>query len=341
MPARAGEPVTLLTADLQADTQASLLVCFETPLPRMDRSAPTLALWDPASEELLFKRRLENLSVRRSGREYCATIGRGEIAEDATYALVLVRETDELATQWPPMRAVLTAWPNPSPAARGLLGSLLVAVALGVLVSKPRFTPLQPRGAPRMLAMLAGLAAYALAYALSGLLGGDARGLAARGGLLLGVATALGLRAYRREVPARARLAWMAVPVVALAPMLVSTLLHALRPPQVAPPVMAILEHPSTRLLAATIALLAPVAEELLFRAFVQGALARRFGNAAAVIGATTLFTLFHLSQVGTEAAAWVPIAVLGLGLGVLRARSGSTRPAMIAHLLHNASLTL
>lgn len=78
----------------------------------------------------------------------------------------------------------------------------------------------------------------------------------------------------------------------------------------------------------------APLLEELVFRGYVQTALAARFGAAVGIGAAATLFGLFHLSD-----PAVVPIlAVIGGLLGWVRHRSGSVWPAMVGHLVNNVA---
>ena len=77
--------------------------------------------------------------------------------------------------------------------------------------------------------------------------------------------------------------------------------------------------------------LVAPVAEELLFRGAIFGALARAGGVGLPVVGSAALFGLVHLTP-GHAAAAFVS----GLGLGWLRAVTGSLWPGVVAHALNN-----
>ena len=77
---------------------------------------------------------------------------------------------------------------------------------------------------------------------------------------------------------------------------------------------------------------LAPVCEELLFRGLAQGVLAGRMGAARGLLLTGGLFGLMHLG----DPAAVVPLIGLGLGLGLLRAASGSLWPPLIAHTLNN-----
>jgi len=78
-------------------------------------------------------------------------------------------------------------------------------------------------------------------------------------------------------------------------------------------------------------AVLPGICEELLFRGAIFGVLQRK-GNGKAIIISAALFAGYHLNP-------WnlLPIFALGLLLGVLRARTGSILPGMIAHISVNA----
>lgn len=88
------------------------------------------------------------------------------------------------------------------------------------------------------------------------------------------------------------------------------------------------------------IALAPAVCEELLFRGVVLPALARPLGAAAAVLVSALLFGAIHLdATAGTLSLYRVPFAVaVGIGLGALRLRAGSTTAAVVAHALLNAA---
>ncbi len=78
----------------------------------------------------------------------------------------------------------------------------------------------------------------------------------------------------------------------------------------------------------------APVLEELVFRGYLQTAIAARLGPAVGIGVAAALFGLFHLSD-----PAVVPVlAVVGALLGWVRHRSGSVYPAMAGHLVNNVA---
>lgn len=80
----------------------------------------------------------------------------------------------------------------------------------------------------------------------------------------------------------------------------------------------------------------APLGEEIIFRGFLfRGVAESRAGVAAAVVLASLLWTALHI-QYGPYELSW--IFVLGLVLGWVRHRSGSTTLCVVLHLLFNAS---
>lgn len=79
------------------------------------------------------------------------------------------------------------------------------------------------------------------------------------------------------------------------------------------------------------VALAPAVAEELLFRGLLQGALRPRLGGAGAVAGSALLFGAAHLDPAHALGA-----AVLGLYLGALRELTGSIRAGLVCHAVNN-----
>jgi membrane protease YdiL (CAAX protease family) len=79
------------------------------------------------------------------------------------------------------------------------------------------------------------------------------------------------------------------------------------------------------------IVLLAPVAEELLLRGVVFGALRNRFGPSLAIVLSAALFSVLHVAW-----AVMPIIFMLGLVFGWLRQRSGSVWPSVLLHGLNN-----
>ncbi len=78
--------------------------------------------------------------------------------------------------------------------------------------------------------------------------------------------------------------------------------------------------------------LIVPFLEELLFRGFLQAALAARVGAAPAVVITALVFGSLH------GAAAAGPVFALALLLGWLQVRTGRLAAPFVAHGLHNAA---
>ena len=91
----------------------------------------------------------------------------------------------------------------------------------------------------------------------------------------------------------------------------------------------------------ATVALVPAVCEELLFRGVLLPALLTRQRATAAILVSAALFGALHVAPTsdGGVTLYQVPQALLvGVALGVLRVRSGSLLPGILAHTLYNAT---
>jgi len=107
------------------------------------------------------------------------------------------------------------------------------------------------------------------------------------------------------------------------------------------PPITLFVARPSGALAFGVLALSAPLAEELFFRGFVQGAATRALGRAAAVGVSAALFTLAHAQQAWGAWGGLVAVAWLGTALALLRATTRSSAATMVAHLAYNVVLTV
>ncbi|MCA8976527.1 MAG: CPBP family intramembrane metalloprotease [Planctomycetes bacterium] len=87
---------------------------------------------------------------------------------------------------------------------------------------------------------------------------------------------------------------------------------------------------PGATALVFAIVVLGPVAEEILFRGYLFAALEQRLSGVATQLVTAALFGLVH----GPDYA--LPIGVLALLFGWLRARYGSLLPSILAHAVHN-----
>lgn len=81
------------------------------------------------------------------------------------------------------------------------------------------------------------------------------------------------------------------------------------------------------------IAMLAPLAEELLFRGMLYPLL-RRWGAGVAIVGSAVVFSLVHFIPI-----LFPSLFVVGLMLGLLRERSGSTIPCIVLHMMQNGTM--
>jgi len=78
------------------------------------------------------------------------------------------------------------------------------------------------------------------------------------------------------------------------------------------------------------------IAEELLFRGLLTGAVWRRYGPVVAVAASSVLFSLFH-----PPAPRMLLALTNGIILGVVFVRSGSVVASMVTHAVHNAMVLL
>lgn len=82
--------------------------------------------------------------------------------------------------------------------------------------------------------------------------------------------------------------------------------------------------------------------EEWFFRGFLYGALRQRLGAASTILITALVFGLAHYvlnPQLG--AVRFVPSALMGVPLGMVREASGSIWPGMLLHALHNSCLVM
>ena len=91
----------------------------------------------------------------------------------------------------------------------------------------------------------------------------------------------------------------------------------------------------SIAILAFTVAIITPFAEELLFRGFILGMLIKRYSDTQAIVISSAIFAIAH-----------EPIAMgLAFGGGLLygwaRIRTGSVLPGMLAHAIWNGFITI
>jgi len=116
---------------------------------------------------------------------------------------------------------------------------------------------------------------------------------------------------------------------------LLADLIHT---PKVDTPFDQLVKTPfSMLLLAVTAVLLAPLFEEMLFRGFLQPLLSRTFGVALGIGMTAVLFGGLHASEYQGSWQYVVAITVVGVALGVVRARTDSLIPGAVMHGSFNA----
>ena len=81
--------------------------------------------------------------------------------------------------------------------------------------------------------------------------------------------------------------------------------------------------------------LVAPVAEEYLFRGLLFRALDREWGGWRAILGSAAFFAIYH------PVLAWVPVFLLGVANAVIFKRTGRLGAAVALHAVYNAGVLL
>lgn len=84
-------------------------------------------------------------------------------------------------------------------------------------------------------------------------------------------------------------------------------------------------------LLGVLVVLIAPVAEEIIFRGFLVGGLARRVGLISAALAASLLFAAVHY-----DVGSLIPFTLIGLSFAFVYVRSSNLAAAMWAHFVFN-----
>jgi uncharacterized protein len=86
---------------------------------------------------------------------------------------------------------------------------------------------------------------------------------------------------------------------------------------------------------AVLVCVVAPLAEEFLFRGFCFGALRSRLGVGWAALAVGVVFGAFHV--IGTPVVLLAPLAFLGFVFCLLRAKTGSLYPSVALHAINNS----
>ncbi len=111
-----------------------------------------------------------------------------------------------------------------------------------------------------------------------------------------------------------------------------------IRTPTTANRITEMLEDPRSLVLVAIFGItIAPVAEELGFRGFLQPLLARSLGPGPGIIAAAVPFGLLHFPEYGNSWRHALLITLAGAAFGWMRYRTGSTRASTLMHASYNA----
>ncbi len=87
--------------------------------------------------------------------------------------------------------------------------------------------------------------------------------------------------------------------------------------------------------------LVAPLAEELIFRGYIYALLERRWGTGTAVLTSGVLFGSIHFLQLWPGYFQMALLCLVGVTFSLARARTGSTTASMLMHLGYNATISL
>ncbi len=105
-------------------------------------------------------------------------------------------------------------------------------------------------------------------------------------------------------------------------------------------PIEALLEDKVSVLLMALFGVLvAPVAEEIVFRGFIYPVFERAHGTVAAVLLTSLAFSFVHGMQYGWRWQNLLLLLGVGVVFGFMRARTGSVLPSTLIHASYNATL--
>lgn len=107
-------------------------------------------------------------------------------------------------------------------------------------------------------------------------------------------------------------------------------------------PFDVLLRRPTTVILIAVFAVtLGPLMEELFFRGFLYPVVARRFGIGTGISVSALGFGLMHAAQYGYSWASVFLIFLVGVVLGIVRARKNSVAAGFLMHAAYNGTIIL
>lgn len=257
---------------------------------------------------------------------FVARLGRAPVDADATPAEATV-EAEPVSSS------------TEGPAVPDRNSTVLVA-AIGSLVLGFALAHLLPLGGA-LSGLARGMTFVVVQLAVVGFVGARATRQASR--------TALGFARATRPV-----VVFVAAPLVGLALRVVAAGFEKLAPSQgtaaverlVSPSSGMVVPHTLLDsfggvLAFASVAVVAPIVEELFFRGVVYGALERAKGAHVATIGTALLFAAVHVPQTGGALGALASIVLLSVVATLVRRRTGSVVAPVVLHFVHNASVAL
>ena len=118
-------------------------------------------------------------------------------------------------------------------------------------------------------------------------------------------------------------------------------LAHFLPFPKVTPFDELLQRHATIVLVAVFAVTLGPLMEELFFRGFLYPVLARRFGVGTGISVTALGFGLMHAAQYGYSWASVLLIFLVGVVLGVVRARTDSVAAGFLVHIAYNGTIAV
>lgn len=291
-------------------------------------------------------------TARTSSRGSCATLGGGRVGITTRYRIELPGGAELYAR-------IASHRPATSVESALVVGLYLSAVATAIVSAiRVRRRDLRARSvrATWMVIALAMVGFLGMGTVLSRVIPyGTAWGLVS--GLILAVAEVSiaiavvgrqgaldGLGVARDPDTRRTEMAFPLALVVAVVAEAIARQLLARVPSTGEAPIEAFVSSTSGALSYATLAVIAPIAEELFFRGAVFGVVERSGRGGHVVLAAITsvaLFWLAHLRQAWGNWGGVLAVAVAGIAFTLLRVGSRSTLPPIVAHLSYNALLAM
>lgn len=257
------------------------------------------------------------------GREVCASFGFGYWPMSAENSLFRGPPAYTANTPWLPVRALLAAI---AIVAVGILCAALLVGNLDAGMPRPgRWRPASQDAAALLTLGVWQTATVLLTILASSLFGGKM-------GDVLALRTPAGGSAVYLEALLLMLLLQVGVSIVQYG-FLADDMLGDLRP------FARLLAGQEWVLTLLVVGIGAPLSEELLFRGFLQSALAAsRLGFGGAAVITTGLWTAMHA---GYSTAGMVEVFLIGLLFSWLLWRTGSLRVALVCHALYNSLIVL